>query len=991
MVSSNIRQVNALGTRFKTNVDTERDSGSIHASNKTKPSSEDWQEMAHLVRLAALTDELVSALTSLSVEVSAVMLAQLESVHMRSSDTPQNNPRKFNSSKESAFRALKSQNHPRTNHFDVQAGLEGLEEKFRVFNQDSLADLLHERLVELEEATSDKWTPEILNLLLLISDQPVKNVRLEELWFLRPPVTHSEPVLKWEDLVKEDPELSDQSIWRNVNFAVESSEEEFSDSEIEEAESTRSTAQSIIEDEYLRTPHDFAVLPDNQGLIRIKESQFWIEKLEEKPIKTFELFPQKIIHISELQSVREVLFMLAGLPTSLFRFGEDDEIVVNKDFRLKSASSEVFHDLLSSFADYGSAILSLRKWSQSNQNVVLLQSLQDQVANRIHDFDKAITRLQTKYVALTVDTVISLTEVNDELQSTMIMITKLADIIYDVRNDAEAQAFKCLDRLYDATCLSQMAGEEDVYEFIGTLFFDCLNVYLLPIRTWMEHGELRKDDKTFFITKTDVEVDLISIWQDGYRLRKTQQGVIHCPKFLMDLAPKIFNAGKSVVVLKELGRFREHDTDTTIGSIGNQTEYESQWQQGAVPQLDFKTVCSGGLILFAPFSENFSSALGDWVQNNRNSVSSTLRDCLFEHCGLTASLDALQRIYFMADGFTSAQFMEPIFSKLYAGKASWSDRFSLTELAQSTLGLLASVKSDSLKASVTSVSRYSTVVKARRTVKSLSMLNLHYRLPWPVQIIIPKSSIQTYQAISILLFQIRRSESLLDFRILHDPLNTTSSADERALYYSIRARLLWFQRILYTYLTSIVLQTNTQKMHRDLSEAEDVDHMIRVHQDYIKRIKDQALLGTRLNPIWKTIIAILDLAIHLDNAKTKQISNQSQFSASTVSDSRMSTSKLTDRKRRRVQANDTDSSDDEEPSILEDDHRNQDDLLNVDADYIDQLRHIRATFDHLLRFLRDGLRSVARAEGGKRDAMDTHADGASASTNWEVLAAMLEA
>jgi gamma-tubulin complex component 5 len=90
--------------------------------------------------------------------------------------------------------------------------LEGLEEKFRVYNEDPLADALKGRLDTLSGLEA-KWAPEILHLLLELSDKPVSKSRLEDLDLLKEPESDQGLCLKWEDLIADDPSLQDQKLW----------------------------------------------------------------------------------------------------------------------------------------------------------------------------------------------------------------------------------------------------------------------------------------------------------------------------------------------------------------------------------------------------------------------------------------------------------------------------------------------------------------------------------------------------------------------------------------------------------------------------------------------------------------------------------------------------------------------------------------------------------------------------------------------------------
>jgi len=188
------------------------------------------------------------------------------------------------------------------------------------------------------------------------------------------------------------------------------------------------------------------------------------------------------------------------------------------------------------------------------------------------------------------------------------------------------------------------------------------------------------------------------------------------------------------------------------------------------------------------------------------------------------------------------------------------------------------------------------VTTCRRTVKALSIIELKFSLPWPVQIILTPSTVSSVCTVSLLislilrvvswdcslphrpseiyanitkcytriftfLLQIRRSSHILSRRRLILDESSSTSLDERALYYSLRTRILWFNQSLYYYISTLVLEPCLQKLRKDLRDAEDVDAMIEIHASYIKNVIDQSLLGTRLELIHKTILKVLDLGI----------------------------------------------------------------------------------------------------------------------------------
>ncbi|KAE9364593.1 hypothetical protein N431DRAFT_388813 [Stipitochalara longipes BDJ] len=909
--------------------------------------------MTHIVRLGVLTDELVTLLTSTSLK----------------SDSG-----RFNIHRESALRTLRHHNFPRTNQFDVTSQLDGLDEKFRVLNEDPLADALKERLDALSKLEV-KWAPEILHLLLELSDRPAEKAKLENLDFLKEPEPDPGPSLKWRDLIAEDPLLRDKIVWRNVDFGAESSDGEdgFDDSRSELSGLTDTTVQSSVDEEYSRRPEEYAVDTINkEDLNQLREAQFWqksptVDGVRLETVKTT---------VTELQAIREVLFMLLGLPTSLFDILRENLVVPSRKYVLKHASADTFFKLGRSFSEQGTAITRLRSWAKRGQSIPLVQVLQSSILCRMENFDARISKIQQRFVVPAEDIVVSLLSVQREVSSYLRPLIRLSEITKKLDEEHYPHAFRYLEMLYDEACTSQLAGDDEMYSFMGRIFFQCFQIYLRPIRKWMEDGELTKGDKVFFVLEASGDIEPASLWQSRFKIRKTQDGVLHAPRFLQAAASKIFTTGKSVVVLKHLRQF--HSLQSA------RSDFE--------PSLDFDSVCDPAALGFAPFPELFDYAFAAWVESKHHYASSMLRKVLFDSCGLQRALDGLSHLYFMADGTTASVFANSIFDKLDTLDLSWNDRFTLTELAQSTFGSITSISSDHLRISVLTLPRkYQDVTKCRRAVKVLSILELKYHLSWPIQIILTPATVSSYKRIFTFLLQIRRSSHILSRqRLITHGLTNTSSTDERALYYSLRTRLLWFTQMLYYYLTSLVLEPSTQKMRENLKETEAVDTMIEVHAAYIKTAINQALLGSKLELIQKTILKILDLGIKLEDAQATNaaVNKEALAKQQEMMDLSMASLGLHTHQRKGRSHSQSKNAQEEAGSSSDDEEQNIDVDLSIlsstydgekgDLLYIDKLRNLKTDFDRWVRFVASGLKGVARAGGGEE------------AKSWDTLGEMLE-
>lgn len=553
------------------------------------------------------------------------------------------------------MRSIRHHNFTRTNHFEVESRLNGLEERFQVVGRDALADALHERLDALE-AQRNQYTPDILHLLLELADQPAQKSKLSDLDLLYQPEEDAPPPLTWRDIAREDGWKKERDIWHLPRYPPGSSDEEEVDAE-SEASLESLTSASSEEDRHQRTALDLATEAQGDELLKqIKEAQSWRGAQEMDVDGRLNTLP-----ISTTQLLREALFMLAGLDTSLF----DSKFDLSTNYQLQGVPSDTSRALITSFAECGRKLAPLRAFCKTREQSPLLQVFQDSVQKALGSLDRELTLAQTRLVAIKEDTVISLAGVLEEVEPTLSPLYVLSDIVRQIQEERNPHAFRYLELLYDAIGIAQLQGQFATYRLLGGIFFDCFQVYLRPIRLWMEEGKLVPGDRTFFVAESSSKLPLPQTWRSQFNLLRTPEGTLHAPRFLKPAIHRIFTAGKSIVVLKNM----------------KQQQSTRGYRVGAEPKMDFATVCPDELD-FAPFSELFSSAFSAWIQSKHHTAAVTLRELLFTSYDLSQSLDALQRIYLMSDGAQSDAFASSIFRHLDTLSSSWKDRFTLTEIAQ---------------------------------------------------------------------------------------------------------------------------------------------------------------------------------------------------------------------------------------------------------------------------------------------------------------------
>jgi len=851
----------------------------------------------------------------------------------------------------------------RTNQFEVAERLAGLQEKFRVLNYDTLADALRDRLGEAERVPY-KWTPEVLSLFLQLSDRPAQNSRVEDLELLKPPESPAQ--LTWSGILADDPLDDEDGVWSTVDFAAKSSEDEGSlitpDRSLQESKA--SSVASNVEEDYALMP-TYIVAEDSKSLDQVFGAQFWTTKATISRETAGNLHNidklERSWLVTELQAVREILFMLSGLPTSLFSSHDAVNISVNTKYALHHSSENTFHHILQTFAVIGTKLDRLREWAGKKQDVALVQTFGAALEERLRHFDSILSEMQSRFVASQREVVVSLLALRNEVQSAARPLLQLSEIVADLDGTSKDEPFRFMDLLFDQASLKQASGDHEGFECMAKMFFQCFQTYLKPIEHWMDDGELRNDEGTFFISMKGEVTQSSSLWSEQYQLLNTSSGHLLAPTFLHTAVKQVFNIGKSVVFLKKLGSFDE----------------PSRRDRAQEFRLTYDSVCSpGSSDSLIPFSELFNIAFDNWMHSRQQSSLSTLRDLLYSQCGLWRLLDALEYIYFLKDGALSTTVAVAVFDRIDRNTQAWNDRYILTELFRGVYGSLESV--DAGKLSIRSTpGGYRDLQNKRRSVKILGSIIVEYNIPWAIANIVRKPSIVIYQRICTLLLQIRRAKHLLERQRLltthqSSPDNTSGDeANENSQIYALRLRLLVFTNALYAYLTETALAPSAAEMRKAMAAAGDVDAMIAVHEWYITHLEAQCLLSQKLAPIHQAIISLLDLAILFSDI---QASYNGERQANLTNRSVLSTASTQRWRRRRSRRPRgrgdrpaaTSSSSEDEDADDEDEAANGVDtsyISTAETTYLERLRKLREQFDRLYGFVSVGLQAVGRTGG----------------------------
>ncbi|KAI7219928.1 hypothetical protein KC333_g2660 [Hortaea werneckii] len=830
--------------------------------------------------------------------------AELVENLLTSAGLPKANP-KFRSTKEKTLRGLKEHNYGRTNQFAVQDRYDGLAEKFTVRNREDLSDALQTRLKELP--TQSKWLPEILALLLELSDRPLEKTNIRDLDALVKPADLP-PELSWKDIIAEDP-LEEDGIWDDVERGYHSSGDDATIDEDDEP-TTSTAATSVDEEDPEALARLHLVTPDESVLNEVQDSLPYKSSTGTKPF-------------SELVLVRETLMMLRGLRTEVYRVNEKTgDVAVNFDVVLSPAAQGTLKRVCMQLAHIGSRLNILRKWAQSIRETPFVQSIQSAIESHLSAFSLQLNGLEQRYVTPTKDTVVSIVDVRTQTEKLSRALIYLADVIEHAEsiptNERNAH-FELLDALYNASCSTQISGDKDNFEVIIEVFLAGVKTYLRPIGVWVTTGTLPQASQSeFFVFDSNANRDPGKVWHERWGLRTSVDGGPLMPRFMRSFSAKIFAQGKAKAFLKLLDSctedFATESTHTGLSGFLEtlRTQIESHDLQ-PVDQL---------------FEDSFTS----WLEESGSDGADTLRAKFLSTGVLHRTFESQEYAFFGKDGTLFQQFAENVFERMWQRPGSWQDSFMLTEYAQSTLGTRDEIEDRSLSIHVTGIENRIKQV-ARPMVQQLGDLQLRMAMPWPVLNITRSSDLPTHSAVFALLLQTLYAETLLRAHVstlppLSNSRSTLTQTHHRTAFL-LNWKLTCFVNALHNHITTSAANLHAAMM-TGMQAADGIDSMSAIWSEYERRLQTALLLAPNLTPIREAIVGVLEMCEQFEGC-WRQL-----FSGLAASINRQSTDKLA--------------------RIADDDGKGRND---VQGDAMELLKQ----FNRSLSFVKAGLRGLSRAGG----------------------------
>ncbi|KAK5741733.1 hypothetical protein LTR17_003724 [Elasticomyces elasticus] len=762
----------------------------------------------------------------------------------------------FGGLRDRTIKGLREEGHGRVNPFEIKDRCAGLVEKFGVLNRDDLAEALQSRLDSLPKT---RWIPDVLSLLLQLSDRPLENASLSDLDGLTAAFSPP-PELTWEDIVADDP-LTDKDVWGEVERGYHSSgdDEVFDGSDSEPTTSTQAT--SFAEDDFAALARLHIVKPDATLLGDVRTAREILSRPSNGSDANM---------MSELTLIRETISMLRGLPTYLFSVGTGGVVSISSNLCIATASKPMLNHLLSNFAEIGSQLVFLRHWTQQKRSEAYTQSIQAAVHYTVGTIDLNIGRLEQRFIEPPDSCVVSLIDVRIEVEDFTWAAIRLSSIFVAndrVSNGNESSSFAFLDALYEEACIADMARDTHLFSAIADALLAGVRIYLRPVLSWATSGDLPKQGTdTFFVWLDEEDCRLGEIWHKRFALRLQTGGRACAPEVIQPFIQQLYAAGKEKAFLK-LNGYEADESVVDVVSLTARLNMTTLTERLATNSL-------------MPFDELLHELLQDCFAATRSPNTTTLRTVMLEHVDLLRHTHAFDNVFLGADGMSLQAFTGSLFRLMQRGSSSWHDKSFLTRLAQSTLGAAPSVDAHCVSVGVLTDDK----PPARSPVsRQLDRIKLAYAIPWPVQNVVRSEEQPTYSAAFTVLLQIEYAAYVLrrqtfDLRRLEFGWRSASPALQHAL--SLRARLIWFIGTLRSHYGTVVT-THANGLRRDLEAADGIDSMAEIWATHDKHLRLCLLLALNVAPLMDAVKHILKLSESLEDAWPSLLDQSTSLAAVT--------------------------------------------------------------------------------------------------------------
>ncbi|XP_078667184.1 gamma-tubulin complex component 5-like [Branchiostoma floridae x Branchiostoma belcheri] len=672
--------------------------------------------------------------------------------------------------------------------------------------------------------------------------------------------------------------------------------------------------------------------------------------------------------LTETQAARESVWVLGGCQQSfLYKYREQKLLLIN-NIKVSHITPDALQSILQKIACYGNITHALHHMIDS----VITRSFCGETSapvSRTHqaftsalltclqDFNRNLATLERRLVSQ--DELVTLSTMMESLQQQfeeleiMYAVYQLGVVTPSTDQTTDVlKASRLLSVLYQNILHFNTLGDaaNTKLQLLLPLWIHTLRPYLEMIDGWVNKGNLIDPAREFIIQRNgDVDVLHEEFWEAAFRVSCTpvqqqdmsgpggslkednlpdretgaegreQQEEEYIPVFLKSVFKEIILAGKSMELLKALGKMGgrvefpvplyeefvqslkvfldvtddvDHTapglspshpahtdlvSNTMLHRVLDTAVKDSLLQKNFVQAIVIKsaeTELDGGRPVVPveggqPVQLALQRCLYPHILQRCNTVSRLLVELLKTEYQLGDYLQAMHNFFLMEAGDAMHNFCTPLFAQLSAGE-EWQDVSMLNSQLHSAVQQHYSQDADRL-----SVTVEATQMEESQPIQQLQGLTLSYRVPWPVDIVITSACQHVYNQVFQFLLQLKWAKYCLDELKFADlsssavqtipegPAETedVSARQKEHRMHLLRLRLLHFINALHSYFMTRILYTTTLEFQKELSEACDLSRVIEAHTAFLTKLYQRCMLHKKAGLLKMAVRRMLNMAV----------------------------------------------------------------------------------------------------------------------------------
>ncbi|KAK3087994.1 hypothetical protein FSP39_013230 [Pinctada imbricata] len=688
---------------------------------------------------------------------------------------------------------------------------------------------------------------------------------------------------------------------------------------------------------------------------------------------------QSRIEMTEIQLMREVLWMLSGVKDSFVFVYDGQKHRVRENIGVSHLTDNSLYSSLADFAKYGTFLHKLQSFTEnvvdlscsaaSGRGDLVSQTYQafcNTIATFLANIRRELTALEVRIKKQ--KEIKTLALLKAELSPWLHKIEAVHSVYVEGIEEADWLQNNChrashlLSVLYKAVLEYDTLGHyaNEMLELMLPMWIQTSKPYIDIIDEWITHGNLEDPMKEFLMRRNEnVKTLDEKFWETSFTvllpsdstpyktpspdkrlsLNRTSVGTgglpYWAPQFLEPIVLKVVLAGKSMEMLQDLGKLSEvlgHEgskekslyitfleslqdmlgtksidiSDTQPGDGENVSKEISLYTQQLDQQMKMKGVYDP--LLKMNFQNIFTACmtrLKEGVQNesyedsmlssistdNLRPVNLILEQCLYPHvvqkytkvCSrlvqilkedyrLMDYLAAMRQYFLMESGDTMFDFYMPLFDKIRLHE-QWRDISTVNLLLHEAVQVR--FPDDVSRLSV----QIEELPKDRKPINVTDCLKLHFKVPWPVDVVINSRSQEIYNQIFTFLLQVKRAKYCLDelraFDLSRERILFSMSTDDFSLHLDddmprdgrihrmniLRMRLLYFVNSLHNYVMTRILHSTGMEFKVEIEKAQDLDQMIAIHNKYVNTIYERCLFHRKVSFLKDAVMGVLNLVL----------------------------------------------------------------------------------------------------------------------------------